>query len=47
MFSHMNWLQDDHKLYNGFYSSKIYVIMSGAIPFLALQISVTKTCKFF
>ena len=37
----------DLKLYEGFCSSKISLIISRAIPFLTLQISVTRTCKFF
>ena len=47
MFSLLNWLQGDLKLYEGFYSSKISFIISGAILFLTLYMSVTRTCKFF
>ena len=36
MFSLLNWLQDYLKLYNGFCSSKISFIISGAIPLLTL-----------
>ena len=37
MFSLLNWLQDDLKLHEGFWSSKMPFIISGAIPFLTSQ----------
>ena len=36
MLSLLNWLQDDLKLYEGFSSSEMPFIISGAIPFLTL-----------
>ena len=37
MFSLLNWLQDDLKLYEGFCSSKMAFIISGAIACLTLS----------
>ena len=37
MFSLLNGLQDNLKLYEGFFSSKISFIISGAIPFLTYR----------
>ena len=37
MFSLLNWLQVDLKLYEGFCSSKMSFIIFGAIPFLTLD----------
>ena len=53
MFSLLNWLQGDLKLYEGFCILKIYFIKSGAIPFLTfrymsqgLQIFLVRCYKF-
>ena len=37
MFSVLNRVQDDLKLYKGFCSSKIYFIICGAIPFITYR----------